>query len=941
MVLVGVSMALAAASVALAAAPGAGTAWRLDGDFTGDGRTDALHATLGEASLRLVAHDGAERTLALPGRLTAVAAGELHRADGLADFALAVDGIEGAALLLYQGPRGAWVASPQRIALDAPADQLVIARLDPDVSGDVVVASGNMLRAWRGGDQFLHAGSWTELPSPAHGGLVQRLSLADGAVHVDGVAARHRLAWNGAGLMLAPVGPQVARAKGEAIAFTVNAADDIDDGGCTVAHCSLREALLAANGNASFLNTIEFAIPAGPGIVPTIAPTSALPVVTAPVLIDGRSQAAGLVEISGINRAAADPVEDGLVLAGSGSTVRGLVINRFNAAQLRIAGNSVSVLGNRIGTSIDGNQPLGGGDYQPAVLVQGSNAVVGSAAGTTPGGACTGDCNLIAGSFYGMQLATGSSATVQGNFFSVSVGGGMRLAGSGKCIDARGLLVLGGPGEGEGNVLASNESDTVDLHSGSAGSIVQGNRIGTDSTGTVVLGNAGDGLGVYVSDVLIGGTAGVTPGGRCTGACNVISGGFNAWAQGIEINGSARRTVVQGNHIGVDVTGLVALGNDGGGILVREDPALVGGSAPGAGNVAGGNSRYGIAISDGTSEGAIRILGNRVGVGVDDVTPLPNGLGTGENAGVHVAGQGEMEVGGIGSGEGNTIAFNTRGVVYGSYGTDPPHVRGNAIYDNDGLGLDLYDDGLTANGDADSIDYTNVPLLDTVVTQASQTSVSGLVSMPSAEGGVLDFYTDLACDGSGSGEGAVYVGSAAVAAGAGAFAVVLPVGVPVGGVLTATASTAGNGTSEFSTCATVETTEPADLALALSASSATVAPGAVVSYTMSVQHLSGPTLSDATATLAMPAGSVFVSASGASCSAMPGVVTCPLPVLAEGNWALVVVDVQLPPALADGDQLTATATVSSFVQDPTPANNAQSVTVDVDALHIFADSFED
>ncbi len=88
---------------------------------------------------------------------------------------------------------------------------------------------------------------------------------------------------------------------------------------------------------------------------------------------------------------------------------------------------------------------------------------------------------------------------------------------------------------------------------------IAGNFIGTDVTCTADLGNTG--FGIYLccgsDDVLVGGTSGTTPGGPCTGACNLISGnlggGVNIWGA----PGNAR-VLVQGNFIGVDVTGTTA-----------------------------------------------------------------------------------------------------------------------------------------------------------------------------------------------------------------------------------------------------------------------------------------------------------------------------------------------------------------------------------------------
>ena len=70
-------------------------------------------------------------------------------------------------------------------------------------------------------------------------------------------------------------------------ALVVNTNDDIDDGVCDANHCSLREAINAANATSGTAE-IDFNIPgAGPH---TIQPLSALPTITDPVIIDGYTQ---------------------------------------------------------------------------------------------------------------------------------------------------------------------------------------------------------------------------------------------------------------------------------------------------------------------------------------------------------------------------------------------------------------------------------------------------------------------------------------------------------------------------------------------------------------------------------------------------------------------------------------------------------------------------
>ena len=84
------------------------------------------------------------------------------------------------------------------------------------------------------------------------------------------------------------------------------------------------------------------------------------------------------------------------------------------------------------------------------------------------------------------------------------------------------------------------------------GNLVAGNFIGTDVTGTVALGNGADGVVIDTS------ASGNTIGGTTAAARNIISANADA---GVEIHG-ANDNLVEGDYIGTDVTGTVALGNN-------------------------------------------------------------------------------------------------------------------------------------------------------------------------------------------------------------------------------------------------------------------------------------------------------------------------------------------------------------------------------------------
>src|SRR5690242_19646857 len=145
----------------------------------------------------------------------------------------------------------------------------------------------------------------------------------------------------------------VAPVAVRAAIFTVDNVNDAGGG-------SLRQAILDANANAGF-DEIRFAIP-GPG-VHTIAVASALPGITSPVLIDGYSQAGSAVNNLAVGTDAVLEIEltasvdfnaSGLLfLAGSGgSTVRGLVVNRFGLNQIDTSGGCDDCVfaGNFVGT---------------------------------------------------------------------------------------------------------------------------------------------------------------------------------------------------------------------------------------------------------------------------------------------------------------------------------------------------------------------------------------------------------------------------------------------------------------------------------------------------------------------------------------------------------------------------------------------------------------
>ncbi len=367
---------------------------------------------------------------------------------------------------------------------------------------------------------------------------------------------------------------------------------------------SLRYAIQTANARPG-PNAISFDIPGtGPH---TIAPTSALPTITDPVTIDGLSQpgaapGALLIELSG---ASAGPGVDGLVITAGGGIVRGLVINRF-AHGIMLLGGSSTIAGNYLGTDVTGMAARANTDTGVAMLGSSNNVI---------GGASPADHNLISGNAgAGVSIRNSSGNAVKGNYL------GTDAAGAAAIPNLHGVFIwdapnntVGGTAPGEGNVISGNNEEGVVISQvGATGNLVAGNFIGTDPTGTVALGNIQN--GVYIDS-----SSGNTVGGTSTGARNVITGNLLDGVLITQGTGDASNNHIEGNYIGLGDDGS-AVGNGKAGVHLSTSSVLpyvvtgnvIGGSAPGAGNVISANE-YGVAL-DQSAVSNNRVEGNLVGI---------------------------------------------------------------------------------------------------------------------------------------------------------------------------------------------------------------------------------------------------------------------------------------------------------------------------------------
>ncbi|HEX8204100.1 MAG TPA: Ig-like domain-containing protein, partial [Isosphaeraceae bacterium] len=267
------------------------------------------------------------------------------------------------------------------------------------------------------------------------------------------------------------------------------------------------------------------------------------------------------------------------------------------------------VRGNAIGTDRAGTVPLSNG---------GAGATITVSPGVTIGGPTAGDGNVISGNRGGGLIFSDSpDVRVQGNAIGTDRAGVSAAVGNGGV----GLEIVNQVGSTApagvilSNVISGNAADGVRA-TNAPGLVVRSNAIGTDRTGTQVLGNAGVGL-------TINGSAGATVGGTAAGEGNVISGNRGG---GLVLSGSPG-TQVQGNVIGTDRAATTPLGNGGVGVRVDASPATaIGGTAAGAGNVVAFNVGAGVVVASGPG---ISILGNAISangglgidLGADGVTP--------------------------------------------------------------------------------------------------------------------------------------------------------------------------------------------------------------------------------------------------------------------------------------------------------------------------------
>jgi titin len=439
--------------------------------------------------------------------------------------------------------------------------------------------------------------------------------------------------------------------------FTVTNTNDSGTG-------SLRQAIINSDATKG-PNSITFNIP-GSGLR-TINLLAALPTITQPVTLDGTTEPnSGGQPVIQVDGTKAGSGVIGLILpsAASGSTIKGLVVTDFAgggvllnaAANVTLTVDDLGLVNLSTGAVAHGNSAFGielanGANHDTLSndVISGNNAdgVVVTGSGT--------NSNTVTGSFLGTDP---SGLHALPNSWGIFVTGGASYN------------TFGGTTTAARDVISGNNWTGIELNgSGTKGNIVEGDYIGTDSTGNSYLGNPGAGLAIsqgssgntvsgdVISDnvlagvwinassnnvisgdtiglsrdgthdlqngqgiELIGGATGNTIGGTTTAARDIISGNTG---YGVYVNNSSGN-IVEGDYIGTDPSGLYARANNWG-IYITGGASnnTFGGTTTAARNLISGNAWTGLELNgSGTSHNLVE--GDWIGTNATGNAPLAN-----------------------------------------------------------------------------------------------------------------------------------------------------------------------------------------------------------------------------------------------------------------------------------------------------------------------------
>jgi hypothetical protein len=363
----------------------------------------------------------------------------------------------------------------------------------------------------------------------------------------------------------------------------------------------------------------------------------------------------------------------------SGNCISDLSIYGAVFNQIKMDGTTLPVMTNWVYGCLIGTDPTytAGGSNLYGVSILGVNAaynVVGTDGGSVPGmngevgsppinispgaGSDLMERNYICNNTAaGVYLGSTTTANrVAGNFIGTDVVGTLSIPnGEGVLLDSQAFGNCIGISDGNSpiNFLGGGEADEWNLISGNtsngvlldfcAENWIAGNIIGLDVSGAAILtgpmpGNGKHGVHVTITSGMntIGtdgdGSADAVAGAPTGGERNLLS---NNTFNGVMLDASSVLNVVAGNHIGMDITGMVAFANGLNGVEVDTAPQTLIGTNSDAvsdlleGNLISGNNQQGIFIA----ANEVAVCGNIIGLDITEGGTVGNNLSGIKNSG--------------------------------------------------------------------------------------------------------------------------------------------------------------------------------------------------------------------------------------------------------------------------------------------------------------------
>jgi parallel beta-helix repeat protein len=714
------------------------------GDFDADRHMDLLTAQRGSNTLHFMRGDGrgnlgAAEAIVLPGIINALSSGDTNRADGLSDIVVSIEQADNPWLLVFEGYNGAVKSSPEAIALPAPAKALAMGYLNDDPQGDIAVGAGRELIIVHGRDRkiTLEAGMRANLPqaeisrrqwsanitSLAIGDFTgdQRLEL--GVAAEDGsVQLVSEKPAKGA-LQTASINPDDWTVE------TVATSQGTGQGKLLCARLSAlnHETLVLSDQSSRRIQvwmddeerrtrkdaTLRGA--AGEREAPVSLEVDGEPVAILPM----RLNIDGINDLVILREGASAPMIINSISAtitvcnsgDCGSTGCGSLRDLINRANSNSSGSNVIVFDNN---AFQGTPTITVGTQLPTITKA-----------LTIDGTSTGSCS---GSLLSQEVEPQVLNAVQVTSTN-NVATGLRVN-NGGCVIRN---------------LAINRVGSAIQITNSRGSIIEGNKIGTDPTGNTVRNNTNRGIHLNNAG---GNTVGGNPN---AGGINIISGN----QIGLDISGlSATDNVIRFNNIGTNAGANQVLGNNtnvritagasrnriGSAVTSSFDNAIFGSLSEGVlidsanGNLVQANffqlnqgdgikiqSASGNTIGGATATGSSRnfiwssssdgieinglastdnlVQGNNIGLNFDN-NGNPLDTHNNQNGILVTASASNNVIGGDSAALGNHIAFNVFNGVTILTGTGN-RILSNFIFNNGLLGIDLGNDGADNNDDKD------------------------------------------------------------------------------------------------------------------------------------------------------------------------------------------------------------------------------------------------